>query len=58
MAWQSRRDFVHQVEPLSRSIARAGEFNTGPVVLLDRYDNAASGGTMDSMAVPGGILSS
>ncbi len=56
MAWQSRRDFVYQVEPLSRSIARARQFDTGPVVLLDHYDNAASGGTMDSMAVLGGIL--
>jgi microcystin degradation protein MlrC len=28
----------------------------GPVVLLDHYDNCASGGTMDTMAVLGGIL--
>ena len=27
-----------------------------PVVLLDHYDNAASGGTMDTMAVLAGIL--
>ncbi len=29
-----------------------------PVVLLDHYDNAASGGTIDTMAVLGGILES
>ena len=28
----------------------------GPVMLLDHYDNCASGGTMDTMAVLGGIL--
>ena len=56
MAWRSRRDFVYQVEPLERSLARAAGFDEGPVVLLDHYDNAASGGTMDSMAVLGGIL--
>ena len=27
-----------------------------PVVLLDHYDNCASGGTMDTMAVLGSIL--
>ena len=56
MAWRARQDFVYQVEPLEGSIARAGGFDEGPVVLLDHYDNAASGGTMDSMAVLGGIL--
>ena len=56
MAWRARHDFVYRVEPLERSLARAAEFGQGPVVLLDHYDNAASGGTMDSMAVLGGIL--
>src|SRR5204863_8793458 len=28
----------------------------GPVMLLDHYDNCASGGTMDTMAVLGAIL--
>ena len=56
MAWRARQDFVYQVELLERSIERAAGFEAGPVVLLDHYDNAASGGTMDSMAVLGGIL--
>ena len=56
MAWRSRADFVYRVEPLERSIARARACEQGPVVLLDHYDNAASGGTMDSMAVLGAIL--
>ena len=56
MAWRSRGDFVYRVEPLERSIAYARQLDQGPVVLLDHYDNAASGGTMDSMAVLGSIL--
>ena len=55
-AWAERQAFVYQIEPLERSLARAREVGEGPVVLLDHYDNAASGGTMDTMAVLGGIL--
>jgi len=55
-AWREREAFVYRVEPLAQSLARAKEFTQGPVVLLDHYDNAASGGTMDTMAVLGGIL--
>ena len=62
MAWKDRAKWVYQVEPLEKSLARARAIdpNTspGPVVLLDHYDNAASGGTMDTMAVLDGILQS
>lgn len=51
MAWQARAQFVYQVEPLRESIARARAMPAGPVVLLDHYDNCASGGTMDTMTV-------
>ena len=37
-------------------MARAKTSTTGPVVLLDHYDNCASGGTMDTMTVLDGIL--
>src|SRR6185295_14669247 len=60
MAWNARRQFVYEVEPLEKSLLRAKEMGGskagGPVMLLDHYDNCASGGTMDTMAVLGGIL--
>jgi microcystin degradation protein MlrC len=59
MAWLARERFVYHPEPLEQSLARAQELGAGkggPVVLLDHYDNCASGGTMDTMAVLGGIL--
>jgi microcystin degradation protein MlrC len=58
MAWQARAQFVYRVEPLAASLRRARELGGagGPVVLLDHYDNCASGGTMDTMAVLGAIL--
>jgi microcystin degradation protein MlrC len=59
MAWRAREQFVYRVEPLEASLLRAKELGAGsgrPVVLLDHYDNCASGGTMDTMAVLGGIL--
>jgi len=60
MAWQAREQFVYRIEPLEKSLLRAKEMGGGnagrPVVLLDHYDNCASGGTMDTMAVLGGIL--
>lgn len=55
-AWANRADFVYKIEPLAESIGRAAKMTEGPIVLLDHYDNAASGGTMDCMAVLGGIL--
>ena len=55
-AWEHRAKFVYEIEPLKQSLRRASELNVSPVVLLDHYDNAASGGTMDCTAVLGGIL--
>ncbi|HVO88826.1 MAG TPA: M81 family metallopeptidase, partial [Casimicrobiaceae bacterium] len=55
-AWEARRQFVFSIEPLEQSIARAAAMPEGPVILLDHYDNAASGGTMDTMTVLGAIL--
>jgi microcystin degradation protein MlrC len=56
MAWETRRKWVYEAEPLAQSFFRARAMDARPVVLLDHYDNAASGGTMDTMAVLGGIL--
>ena len=60
MAWAQRRAFVYEIEPLAKSFERAmtlaNRSGAGPVVLLDHYDNCASGGTMDTMAVLGGML--
>ena len=56
MAWRAREQFVYRLEPLARSLQRAREATAAPVVLLDHYDNCASGGTMDTMTVLGGIL--
>jgi microcystin degradation protein MlrC len=50
-AWQARRSFMFDVEPLEASVARAKQLGVAgqlPVVLLDHYDNCASGGTMDT----------
>ena len=70
-AWTNREAFVYRIEPLADSIARAqgaasdagapparhpSARGDGPVLLLDHYDNAASGGTMDSMTVLRAIL--
>lgn len=59
LAWRERRAFVYEIEPLERSFARAEALEVdGPVVLLDHYDNAASGGTQDTMTVLKGVLDS
>ena len=55
-AWQSRREFLFEAEPLVQSITRARQITQGPVVLLDHCDNSASGGTMDTTAVLGEVL--
>jgi len=57
-AWASREAFVYKLEPLEDSLARARQATEYPVVLLDHYDNAASGGTQDTMTVLGAILDS
>jgi microcystin degradation protein MlrC len=55
-AWAERERFVYKVEPLATSLARASAMAEGPIILLDHYDNAASGGTMDTMTVLKSVL--
>ena len=57
-AWVEREAFVYQIEPLEQSVARAKAMppGDGPIVLLDHYDNCASGGTMDTTVVLAEIL--
>ncbi|HZD25447.1 MAG TPA: MlrC C-terminal domain-containing protein, partial [Alphaproteobacteria bacterium] len=55
-AWAGREAFVYKIEPLQESLARAKAVTDGPAILLDHYDNAASGGTMDTTAVLKGII--
>jgi len=60
-AWVEREAFVYSIEPMQRSVARAkalppSQPGEGPVVLLDHYDNCASGGTMDTTVVLAEIL--
>ncbi len=60
-AWNDREAFVYEITPLSDSMAEAKEAadsapGEGPVVLLDHYDNTASGGTMDTTEVLAAIL--
>ncbi len=59
-AWRDRADFVFKIEKLDQSVARAkqmaGKPGDGPVILLDHYDNCASGGTMDTTVVLAEIL--
>ena len=53
-AWNARRDFMFDIEPLEKSVARAKELVAPgqlPVVMLDHYDNCSSGGTMDTTDV-------
>ncbi len=60
MAWDARQSFVYELEPLNDSLERAkilaAKRGRGPVVLLDHYDNTASGGTMDTTEVLSAIL--
>lgn len=57
-AWADREAFVYAPEPLEDSVARAKSLasDEGPVLLLDHYDNTASGGTMDTTEVLAEIL--
>ena len=60
-AWVERDAFVYQIEPLPDSVARARALpapspGEGPIILLDHYDNCASGGTMDTTVVLAEIL--
>lgn len=66
MAWDAREQFFYRIEKLEDSVARAKAMafdpattttlTDGPIFLLDHYDNAASGGTMDTTAVLAEIL--
>ena len=55
-AWQRRREFVYELEPLAESVARAGKLSQGPILLIDHADNCASGGTQDTMAVVAEVM--
>src|SRR5262249_37033250 len=59
-AWRDREAFVYKPEPLAQSMARAEAIartpGARPVILLDHYDNTASGGTMDTTDVLREIL--
>jgi len=67
MCWQARHDFVYAPQPLAISMEAAREAArnhaakpqpaSGPVVLLDHYDNCASGGSMDTTTVLEAMLS-
>ena len=60
MAWQEREKFVYNITPLAESVGSAfdaaDEPGDGPIILLDHYDNTASGGTMDTTEVLREIL--
>lgn len=59
-AWRDRESFVYRLEPLADSVAAASDAaaqpGDGPVILLDHYDNTASGGSMDTTEVLAEIL--
>lgn len=60
LAWKERESFVYQKEELTQSVSRAitasESDKKGPIILLDHYDNTASGGTMDTTEVLKEIL--
>ncbi|HKI74338.1 MAG TPA: M81 family metallopeptidase [Pseudomonadales bacterium] len=60
MAWRDRESFVYKIEPLDASVSAAKSAaeaeGDGPVILLDHYDNTASGGSMDTTEVLREIL--
>jgi microcystin degradation protein MlrC len=56
LAWDSRAQWIYPVEPLAQSVTRAKAMTVAPVVLVDHYDNTASGGTMDTTAVLAEVL--
>ncbi|MFT4712144.1 MAG: microcystin degradation protein MlrC [Candidatus Azotimanducaceae bacterium] len=60
LAWQEREKFVYQITPLAESVGSAFDAaeqpGEGPIILLDHYDNTASGGTMDTTEVLREIL--
>ena len=50
-AWDVREGLAYRAEPLSDSVARAKQLTEGPILLIDHGDNAASGGTQDTISV-------
>lgn len=50
-AWRRKEEWLFDAEPLEDTISRARGLKEGPVILLDHADNAASGGTQDTVAV-------
>ncbi|MGH1491886.1 MAG: M81 family metallopeptidase, partial [Acidimicrobiales bacterium] len=55
-AWAEREEFVFESKPLPETIAEAKQMDDGPIILLDHADNAASGGTQDTVAVLAEVL--
>jgi len=55
-AWAQRAEFMFESEPLSHTIAEAKAMDDGPIILLDHADNAASGGTQDTVTVLAEVL--
>lgn len=58
-AWAERAAFVFDTRPLAETITEAttaAEGSDRPVILLDHADNAASGGTQDTVAVLAEVL--
>jgi len=56
-AWAEREEFLFESEPLPATIAKAKAMtDDGPIILLDHADNAASGGTQDTVAVLAEVL--
>jgi microcystin degradation protein MlrC len=59
-AWAERAEFVFESRPLPQTIAEASDMvdvpEGSPIILLDHADNAASGGTQDTMAVLAEVL--
>ena len=55
LAWKAKEQFVYRLEPLEKSVSRAKALGKkdghGPIIILDHYDNTASGGTMDTTEV-------
>jgi microcystin degradation protein MlrC len=56
VAWAEREAFMFHSEPLTQTIAEAKALEHGPIILLDHADNAASGGTQDTVAVLAEVL--
>lgn len=60
MAWNRRAEFVYKIEPIQEALSRAQQLadapGPGPVILLDHFDNCASGGTMDTTTVFKAVL--